>query len=260
MPSCVHGNRCGQDKLSALTCFDRLALFESTSYLQRKKGGVSESIREQRCEHRWSQSATGQGVSHRLTGLWVFHLPPSQAYAIKLTLNGIIGTTVRIQVRVRKWEDAALGSKWLLTCLSTAAHVAAMEVYTHVKIQLHQHNGTIKYNSQLRDFFCIIGHNFWSLQRLSWCRWPDLAWLIFGPSARSHIANACLCALSATCFDMLRVMHCGFPVAGDKRSMRMTYDLFVETQQAKHSSAKCSDQWWGNHLAGNLTSCLAPQS
>lgn len=98
-----------------------------------KKRRVSESIREQRWEHRWSQSATGQGVPHRPTGLWVFHLPPSQAFTIKLTLNGIIGTTVRIQVQVRKWGDAALGSKWLITYLSTAAHVAAMEVYANVK-------------------------------------------------------------------------------------------------------------------------------
>lgn len=44
----------------------------------------------------------GQGVSHRLTGLWEFHLPPSQEFSIKLTLNGIIATAVSVQVQVRK--------------------------------------------------------------------------------------------------------------------------------------------------------------
>lgn len=60
-------------------------------------------------------------------------------------------------------------------------------------------------------------------------------------------ACVCVCVCCVQHALICCVMRCVFPVTEDKRSMRMTSDLFVdcmEMQHAKRSSAKSSDRWW----------------
>lgn len=87
-PSCVHKNKCDQDQLwysRVLTGWHFLS--QHHTYREKENPSVSECIRDQRQEHRWSQSVMGQGVSRHLTRLWVFTYHPPRHSPLKLTLN-----------------------------------------------------------------------------------------------------------------------------------------------------------------------------